>query len=366
MANNIYVLQEDVRVFDNGKTEFRLRRGVWNYEEAEIDINSFSEPFQHFFRKLIDALCAADGFSVSAIEESNLGEDEKENLRYLLTQLEAGNYILDIVNRDLNRELSRALLGYGLMYDRGTTDIKDIPRVLVITDSSHAKDNADKLANTMNLDISFADENDLSVLINSDLTTKTDGLTTEDTMAKLKEKYGSYHVFLVCIQQISSKLMHALNRLSVESNIPMVVSFLDGPMISVLSIKPHGTGCYECFENRSLARIQDHVLFHQFELHAKKQKIRENACMIPVMNFLINISLVECYLFAYYGASRFEGRLLSIFIPTLEIQVQDVLRVPFCPACGVVADEQLREKNISTRNLIDHFVENAIIKSTVK
>lgn len=84
------------------------------------------------------------------------------------------------------------------------------------------------------------------------------------------------------------------------------------------------------------------------------------------MNFLINISLVECYLFAYYGASRFEGRLLSIFIPTLEIQVQDVLRVPFCPACGVVADEQLREKNISTRNLIDHFVENAIIKSTVK
>ena len=366
MGNSIYVLQDDVRIFDNGKTEFRLRRGIWNYEEAEIDIATFTVPFQCFFRNLMNALCAEDGFSINMIDESGLGENEKELIKSLLTQLEAGNYILDIVNRDLNRELSRALLGYGLMYDQGALDMRDTPKILVITDSSHAKDNADKLAKTMNLDLSFGDENDISVLINSDLTTKTDGLSTEDIIAKLKGKYGSYQIYLVCLQNISSKLMHTLNRLSVEFHIPMVVSFIDGPMVSVLSVKPHNTGCYECFENRTLSRIQDHVLFRQFELHAKRQKVRENVCLIPVMNFLINISLVECYLFAYYGASRFEGRLLSVFVPTLEIQVQDILRIPFCPACGVVAEEQLREKNISTRNLIDCFVNHAILKSTNK
>ena len=311
-------------------------------------------------------MCSADGFNISAIEASNLGEDEKELINSLLMQLEAGNYILDIMNRDSNRELSRALLGYSMPYDKGAVDITDVPKVFVITDSSHAKDNAHKLAESMNLSLCFANEDDISSLTNTDLTTKTDGLSTADAIATLKEKYGSYKVYLVCLQHVSSKLMHTLNRLSVECSIPMVVSFIDGPMVSILSVKPHDTGCYECFESRSLARIQDHVLFHQFEQQAKSQKARENACRIPVMNFLINISLAECYLFIYYGTSRFEGRLLSIFVPTLEIQVQDVLRVPFCSACGIVAEEQLREKNISTRKLIDSFVDNAIIKSSTK
>lgn len=364
--NSKFVLQESVRTYFNGKTEYRLRKGIWNYEEAEIDIASFSEAFHAFFGNMIDDLCSEDGFSVSKIDDSKLNLEEKETIKSLLSQLEAGSYLLDLANRDLNRELSYALLGYSLVDDRGGNGNMEEPSILVFTDSEHAKNNARSLASTMKLKLTFASEADFEHLSNCDLTTKTDGLSTEDEMAECHEKYGSYKVFLICLQNLSAKFMRNLNRLSVEYHIPMVIAFIDGPMISVLSVKSPDTGCYECFENRSLARIQDHVLFHQFEQSARSRKMVHNSCLVPVMNFLINICLAECYLFAYYGASRFEGRLLSVFIPTLEIQVQDVLRVPFCPACGIVAKEQLKEKNISTRALIDHFVDNAILKKINK
>lgn len=363
---NIYVLRDNVRIFDNKKTEFRLRRGIWNYEEAEIDTETFSEQFQSFFRNMSEALCSEEGFDASLIENSMLASDEKEVLHSLLSQLEIGNFILNYSDRNLNRELSFSLLGYSLEDEQEKMSASHSSKVFVVTDSQHAKSSASELAKVMNLELSFADDDEISFLRNCDLTTKMDGLANEDRLNELKEKYGSYRVILVCMRNLSSKLMHTLNRISVETHIPMVISFIDGPMISMLSVRPDETGCFECFEDRSLSRIQDHVLFSQFEKNAKSRNYGESKGVIPVMNYLINIALSECYLYSVYGTSRFEGRLLSVFVPTLEIQVQDMLRVPFCSACGMIAKEQLKEKNISTRSLIDNFVNKAILKSVNK
>jgi len=355
--NSIFVLQDDVRLLSNRTSEFRLRRGIWNYEEAEININEFSDSFKSFFEFMIDNICE-EGFRTSHIEESKLREEEKETLKSLLEQLEASNYILNIDSRDLNRELSFALLGYNLVKDNNTADEQNLPEILIFTDNIHAKENIQNLSSTMNLKITFASNEDYSLLLNNDLTSKIDGLTTEDIVYKLKNYQGKYKAILACFSSISPKLIRNLNRISLIYHIPMVVSFIDGPMISVLSTNPYESGCFECFENRSLARIQDHVLFQEFAKNAKKRRLKNNTCLTPIMNILANISLAECYLYAYYGSSRFEGRLLSIFIPTLEIQVQDVLRIPFCDACGMVAAEQLKEKNISTRALIDNLIKN--------
>lgn len=363
VPGSIFVLHENVRIFDNKDNEIRLRRGIWNYEEAEIGLDSLSENMKKYFRTVLDGLCDRGGYCIDEIDKSVLSDEERELLKSVLGQLEQGNYIIDIEKRNLNRELSYAVLGYSMVDDDIAGSVSNLPKIAVFTDSDYAAKTASELSEVMKLDAVRISESDFKEVADCDLTTKVDGLKTEDVMSSLKEKYRGYSSFLVCLKNISTKFMHNLNRVALECKIPMVVSFLDGPMVSMLAVKPYDTGCFECFEARSMARIQDHLLYHEFEKNAKSRAHNADySCTIPVMNLLMNLSMSESYLFAYYGASRFEGRLLSIFVPTLEIQVQDVLRVPFCHACGMVAKEQLKEKNISTRALIDNFVKNAISK----
>ena len=81
---------------------------------------------------------------------------------------------------------------------------------------------------------------------------------------------------------------------------------------------------------------------------------------IPLLNMLVNIAVSEAYTFKRIGVSKFTGRLLTIYMPTMEIQVQDLLRVPYCSACGAIAKAALEEKNVSSRALVDEMVKNAL------
>ena len=362
MSKKIYALKDGVRVLDNGADEIRLRKGIWNYEEAELDMQGFSDDFKKSFRTVMDALCEKEGFSSEDVSKFKLSADEEGTVYQVLNQLEAGNYLTDKESRDLNRDISYAILGYAMDGSNGEVLENAGGKILVVSDCDYAKETAVSMAKVMKITADVASDDLYERLSKADLTTKTDGLHTAENMAAFAKELGEYSVFMACFKNIPSKLMHNLNRIALECKIPVVVSFIDGPMVSILSYKPYDVGCYECFENRSLARIQDHVLYHKFEMNARAREGEDNAGIIPVMNILANIAISESYLYLFYGSSRFEGRLLTIFVPTLEIQVQDVLRVPFCPACGMVAMEQLKEKNISTRALVDSFVNNIIKK----
>ena len=71
--------------------------------------------------------------------------------------------------------------------------------------------------------------------------------------------------------------------------------------------------------------------------------------------FLVN----EAVLLRSLGTSRFLGRALSIYLPTYEMQAQDVLRIGTCPACGHVSRDIVEEINFSSRVVIDRHVRNA-------
>ena len=362
MSEKIYVLKDGVRILDNGADEIRLRKGIWNYEEAELDMQGFTEDFKKCFRAVMDALCTEEGFNAENVARYKLDATEEGTVYQVLEQLEAGNYLTDKANRDLNRDISYAILGYAMDGSQGEVNEDTDGKILVISDCKYAKETATQMAATMKVTAEIMSDDLYERLSKADLTTKTDGLHTAENMAAFAEELGKYSVIMACFKNVPAKLMHNLNRVALECRIPVVVAFVDGPMVSILSYKPFDVGCYECFENRSLARIQDHVLYHKFEMGSRARVGEDEAGIIPVINILANLALSESYLYLHFGSSRFEGRLLTIFVPTLEIQVQDVLRVPFCPACGMVAQEQLKEKNISTRALVDSFVNNIIKK----
>ena len=66
----------------------------------------------------------------------------------------------------------------------------------------------------------------------------------------------------------------------------------------------------------------------------------------------------EAYLASNIGSSKFEGRLLSIYIPTLEIQVQDILKIPTSNAMGNLAKTQYKDNQVEARKIINQILKN--------
>ena len=79
-----------------------------------------------------------------------------------------------------------------------------------------------------------------------------------------------------------------------------------------------------------------------------------------MMSWLTVLAVTEGYLHAAVGTSRLSGRVLGIHLPTLEIQTQDLLRMPSCPACGRVSRQRIREINFNSRAAVDRIISEVL------
>ncbi len=361
-VNNL-VFRDNVRVFDNGESEIRLRMGMFNYEEAELDLSVLSENLISFMRKVVEFLQSEEGYNEEMINEYLLEPYEKEMVEGLLNELRATNYITTCQNKSIDEEITLALLGYLKHEDLDSEEDAAKKKILFFSDDEYSTETAKSLAGEMNFTLDIMKTETIQEIKNADLTTNMDGLSSVQQMSHFEEMFKQYDAIIGCMKNLSIILMRNLNRISVELEIPVVLAFIDGPVICILATNPYTTGCLECFELRALSRLEDHVQYHNFvkiEKNISKYSSRGNKGIVPLLNVLVNLAVSEAYLIRKTGSSKFTGRLLTIYLPTFEIQAQDILRVPFCPACGAVAKVRLEEKNISSRALVDEMITNAL------
>ena len=357
-----YVFRDSVRVYDNGADELRLRMGVFNYEEVELDMSTLSEPLSNFLKEMVRLLESEEGYDKKLLKEQLLEPFEKDIAQSMLDELHAANYVLAKKERTIGKELTMALLGYLEQEDMGSDNDADQKRILFFADDNYAIDTANNLSADMEMPITVMDKDLLQAVRTADLTSNMDGLSTIKTLRVLGEKFKPFDAIIGCMRNLSVLMMRNINRISVELEIPVVLSFIDGPVICVLATNPYTTGCLECFELRALARLEDHVQYHNFVKTEKenRSRSRDSAGTKPLLNMLVNQLMSEAFLIRKIGVSKFTGRLLTTYLPTMEIQAQNILRLPFCPACGAVAKARLEEKNLSSRVLVDEMVANAL------
>ncbi len=361
-SNNL-VFRDNVSVYDNGANEIRLRMGVLNYEEAELDLSTLTENLAAFMRKVFNALQSEEGYNEETINEVLLEPYEKEVVQSLLNELRATNYITSIETKGIDEELTLALLGYLQHEEIESGDDANKKQVLFFADDEYTVNSAISLAKEMNFTLNIMDVQTMQEIKNADLTSNMDGLSRVQQMSHFEEMFKKYDAVVGCMKNLSIILMRNLNRICMEVEIPIVLTFIDGPVVCALATNPYSTGCLECFELRALARLEDHVQYHNFvkvEKNSSKYTSKGSKGLVPLLNLLVNLAVSEAYLIRKIGVSKFTGRLLTIYLPTLEIQAQDILRVPFCPACGAVSKIKLEEKNISSRALVDEMVANTI------
>lgn len=355
-----YRIDSDVRVLFNGANEIRIRSGLWNYNEAILDLSPYSEAMQNATKELIDSL-RGDGFSYEDIDKFSIEDQDKQQLKELLDGLAGAGMIYGSENDNLNASITDILLGK-IKESLVPEDFKS-SEVLFISDCEFSIKTAKELCEQMKLTLAYEDLDFINKIASYDLTTNYDALKTEKGLAEISRMVKDYDAFVISLKHTNMKFLRNLNRVAIELKKTMTVGMLDGPFITVFSTRPPSTGCTECFENRILARLEDHRLYEMYVSEDKLEDQKINPAKVLLSNMLTSLLLSEAYLIHTYSMTKFEGRVLSIFVPTLEIQTQDLLRVPYCPACGNVSKAQFEEMNVQSRVIVDELLrDQSIIK----
>lgn len=359
--NRRYELEDSVRIFSNGMDEIRFRKGVWNFEEAALDTNMLAGELKEAVIAILGDLAKGERVSVDEkIKKFKLTQDDENVVESIMNMLQEQSYITSDEKKE-TQKLLREIIG-GTVVDRFTGDVGMLKPVLFFTDSEYIKKSALELSKEIKLPITVMTEKDAQDIAAADLTTKFDALSYKEQMEEFKNIVEPYCCVVVSMERPHVKFLRNLNRILIELSKPFVMSMMDGPFMSLITIKPPETGCFECFENRVLARIEEMSVYEKFvEQTGGPLKVREKTLVSPLIQTMTSAAIFEAVMIASIGRAKLSGRILNVYVPVLEIQIQDLLRVPFCPACGFVAKAQMEEMYSSSKKIVDSLLDTIVI-----
>lgn len=358
-----YTLSESTTIFFNGESEIIFRKGVWNYEEAVMDISVFDENTQtgllDIFRDISDGkeIKTDDLFSKYHIDSGEI-----DSVLSVLDELSEQAYLSD-GREDKIKALITNLIG-GTASSGLSGNIADFSTTLLICDSNPVTEQLTGMSRniTMNMEVLGLDE--MRQIADADLTERLDALETEAAYQKLIPMFSHFSSVLVCLERPRMKLLRNLNRILLRLGVPFVVCLIDGPFLSVMTIKGYETGCFECYETRVMARLESMSAYKSYvEKTAGNLRKSDNTSLSPILGMMASLGLFEAFLINTIHKAKLAGRVFNIYLPLLEVQVQDLLRVPFCSACGHVAKASYEEMYTSSEKIVEKLVESIEISA---
>jgi thiazole/oxazole-forming peptide maturase SagC family component len=348
-----YALSPDARIFYNGQDEIRIRKGIWNYTEATLNIAGQDEKVKKVFIQLFRDL--NEGKSINVETMVDLDVEQKNQISQVMEALKNQFYLSNTEERHVERIIS-SIFG-GLYKPPEYILMKPLP-ALVFTDNTYSQKVVKEVAGEMNYAIDILDEMTFKDLRMADLTTKTDAIETIRETERLQKVLSPYSAVIGCLEKPSITFLRNLNRLLVKIEKPLVLSMIDGSFITFLTINPPQTGCFECYENRLMARMESLAVYRNFanststELNEVKSSFTH-----PLLHVLIGVALAEGFLLSTINSAKTSARVVNVYLPVMEIQVQDLLRVPYCPACGFVAKSQMSELFTSSKMIVNNLLD---------
>ncbi|MBN1519085.1 MAG: hypothetical protein JW923_03245 [Spirochaetales bacterium] len=358
-------LEDGVRIFSNGQDELRFRKGIWNFEEATLNLSSLSGALKDTVTHILGELAAERPIDPEDVFKARgLSQDEAATVSSVLDALESQKYLTSSSDAQ-TRRLVREIIG-GTVVDRFTGDLGALKPVLFYADTEYQRDAAMKLAAEIKLPLTCMTDKDAADLAAADLTTKYDALPVNVRMDEFKKIVEPFCCVLVSMARPHVKFLRNLNRVLIELTKPLVLTMMDGPFMTLFTIKPPETGCFECFENRVLARMENLSVYSNFvDQTGGALKVRDTTLTSPILQSMTSTAIFEALMISSIGRAKLAGRVLNIYVPVLEIQMQDLLRVPFCPACGFMAKAEMQEMYASSKRIVDQLIDTVVIEKRV-
>jgi thiazole/oxazole-forming peptide maturase SagC family component len=348
-----YVLREGTIILLD-KDTLQLSYGVWNYRALSVEFKpSWSRMMERFTRTIVEGGVSIQGLK----EEFNLNTSDIDELQDLFEQLQSGGFIYskDFIDQSISG--SFLLLGFSELQTLSLNDDKKFkeqpqpPKVAIFTTISKLKENLLLSHYKKWLDINLIDLNDKIDLFQYNSTERTNATELLEFINSYKN-LSTYETALVILDYPNPTLLRNLNRIFIHYGIPWILATLDGPFIMMTSFVPEHTACLECLELRIISQMRSIQEYKSFVSRLNYKTLSKEIEFIPVLQIPLSIAMNELILLSNLKASHFVGRLLSIYLPFFEIQMQDLLRIPICPACGHTSKPTMNELYFDFRRFV--------------
>jgi bacteriocin biosynthesis cyclodehydratase domain-containing protein len=162
-----------------------------------------------------------------------------------------------------------------------------------------------------------------------------DGFAFEERMKYFEPWRGS--LIVAAMEVINPIAFRTLNRVALHIAIPWLHAALDGPFVFVGPLfVPRRTSCYECFETRVAMNLREQSSYERYKnaLVAGKIKGARLPLHVALCDLIAAHVAMEVINFVHTGSSFTISKTMGIYLPTMEIGFNDVLRLPGCTACG--------------------------------
>ena len=349
------ILNSDVRliVFNDS---YCFRKGIWDSNDAILEISGESSELQEVYHKVCEKLLNNRAFDTEVIR-TILTEDDYLKFTEVVEALMASDFLIDKKQSNTQEAVVRVLLGEFSQLSLNSSNEKDRRPLLFISDSIEVEESAKSLFDILDIKADIADSDFKTQLRKSFSINEFDSLKEIEEHNRLTNLLKKYQSILICQVKVDILMIRNINEVICELGTKLLLGFLDGPFVHMCTLAPPKTADFDSLERRILARLEDSILYrsHISQLSNKTQEL--NLGFLPILNILLNLIVAEAILISETGTSKFEGRLLSIYIPTIEIQVQDILKMSNSKTQGTMAKKKFEIQQIKTNKLINNLLE---------
>ncbi|MFF9350080.1 TOMM precursor leader peptide-binding protein [Streptomyces sp. NPDC014734] len=168
--------------------------------------------------------------------------------------------------------------------------------------------------------------------------TLNDGLRLAELVRSVEELRGSV---LVTVDAVVNPFRSQLiNRVTQELGVPWLHTGVDGPFLFIgPTVIPGRSACYECFETRVGMNIRESASYQRYKEALATGQVRtgEPALLSAMRTTLVGHAALEAINLLAAGSTFSVGKVLGIYVPTMEIAWSDVLKLPGCRGCSSLA-----------------------------
>jgi thiazole/oxazole-forming peptide maturase SagC family component len=172
-----------------------------------------------------------------------------------------------------------------------------------------------------------------------------DCVLMQDTIDKFS--WWKDYFMILALTRNDPILAMGINQINFSLGVPWIQGVIDGPFLLIGPTFSAKTGpCYHCFEKRVSMNLREYASYQRYKEKSIISTFSSGSHSQgdPVMQLLAVHLAMETLNYNFSGVAFTKGKVLSMYLPTMEICFNEVLRLSGCPVCGAVPhrdDQQL-------------------------
>jgi thiazole/oxazole-forming peptide maturase SagC family component len=173
-----------------------------------------------------------------------------------------------------------------------------------------------------------------------------------ENLVRQYEDWRDYYI-VVASNHIDPFFMQAVNRICFALDLPFFTTTIDGPFLFIgPTIIPGKTACWECLETRVTMNLRNSPAYLNYKnalLDGKVDAIDFYPEKI-IQSLLSAHASMEILNYCLTGSSFTVNKIMSVYLPTMEIVFHEIFKVSSCKACYPVKTARKKEAyyNLST------------------